>query len=127
MHCINVLWVRWNYKRIRFFGLVALPKATSTNELTKPKPKEVIIMFNYEKLSPFDVYMLQSKAQLMRIARLDHNLKGTIFADPLSNPKVAKSFYGKLWDKLFEKTFWDEFFPKCFAGEVLPKQLPGKK
>tara|TARA_B110000196_G_C20994677_1_gene589948 strand:- start:50 stop:913 length:864 start_codon:yes stop_codon:yes gene_type:complete len=46
---------------------------------------------NIPKLSPFDIYMAQSKAQLMRIARLDHNLKGTIFADPLSNPKVAKN------------------------------------
>ena len=45
---------------------------------------------NIPKLSQFDIYMAQSKAQLMRIARLDHNLKGTIFADPLSNPKVAK-------------------------------------
>ena len=46
---------------------------------------------NIPKLSQFDIYMAQSKAQLMRIARLDHNLKGTIFADPLSNPKVAKN------------------------------------
>ena len=43
------------------------------------------------ELSAFDTYSLMSKADLMRIARADHNVKGSLLADPLANPKVAKN------------------------------------
>jgi hypothetical protein len=43
------------------------------------------------KLSKFDAYNLMTKAELMRIARAEFDVKGALFADPLSNPKVAKN------------------------------------
>lgn len=43
------------------------------------------------KLSKLDTYLTMSKAELMRIARADYNVKGSLFSDPLSNPKVAKN------------------------------------
>lgn len=42
-------------------------------------------------LSDFDTYNLASRAALMRIARSDYNVKGSLLADPLSNPKIAKN------------------------------------
>ncbi|HCH32650.1 MAG TPA: hypothetical protein DE045_06900 [Oceanospirillaceae bacterium] len=42
------------------------------------------------ELSTFDQYNLMTKAALMRLAR-GYNVKGSLFADPLSNPKVAKN------------------------------------
>jgi hypothetical protein len=42
-------------------------------------------------LSPLDTYGLQSKAELARLARQLFNVKGSLLADPLSNPKVAKN------------------------------------
>ena len=43
------------------------------------------------ELSPLDTYSLLSKAELMRIARADFNVKGSLLSDPLSNPKIAKN------------------------------------
>ena len=43
------------------------------------------------KLSKLDTYLQLSKAELMRIARADFDVKGALFSDPLSNPKVAKN------------------------------------
>lgn len=42
-------------------------------------------------LSPLDNYLLMSKAELMRLARSNFNVKGSLLADPLSNPKIAKN------------------------------------
>ena len=43
------------------------------------------------ELSDFDTYNLQTKASLMRLAREHHDVKGSLLADPLSNPKIAKN------------------------------------
>ncbi len=42
-------------------------------------------------LSPLDTYLTLSKAELMRQARTLFNVKGSLLADPLSNPKIAKN------------------------------------
>lgn len=43
------------------------------------------------ELSPFDTYNLMTKAALMRIARLEFDVKGSLLSAPLSNPKIAKN------------------------------------
>jgi len=43
------------------------------------------------ELSPLDTYLTLSKAELMRQARTLFNVKGSLLADPLSNPKIAKN------------------------------------
>tara|TARA_R110002074_G_scaffold205199_1_gene373541 strand:- start:307 stop:1155 length:849 start_codon:yes stop_codon:yes gene_type:complete len=43
------------------------------------------------ELSPFDAYSLMTKAALMRIARADYDVKGSLLGSPLSNPKIAKN------------------------------------
>lgn len=48
-------------------------------------------MLMQTKLSPLDTYSLMSKAELMRLARTNFNVKGSLLADPLSNPKIAKN------------------------------------
>ena len=48
-------------------------------------------MLMQTKLSTYDNYALLSLAELRRIARADHDVKGSLLADPLSNPKVAKN------------------------------------
>ena len=48
-------------------------------------------MLMQTKLSPLDNYLTLSKAELMRKARTLFNVKGSLLADPLSNPKIAKN------------------------------------
>jgi len=47
-------------------------------------------MLKKTDFSAFDTYNLMTKAALMRLAR-EYEVKGSLFADPLSNPKVAKN------------------------------------
>ena len=79
-----------NALQISFFGLVALfPKATNTNKLTKTKGNTTMLMKT--ELSPFDTYNIMTKAALMRIARSEFDVKGSLLSAPLSNPKIAKN------------------------------------
>jgi hypothetical protein len=43
------------------------------------------------ELSPLDTYSLMTKAALARLARELFDVKGSLLADPLSNPKIAKN------------------------------------
>ena len=46
-------------------------------------------MLMQTKLSPLDTYLAMTKAELMRQARTLFNVKGSLLADPLSNPKIC--------------------------------------